>query len=125
VVVACEHGVRGVELRRRLALFIQELELHYLAPLIAGSAAVLAARALMAGLTTTWPFLAPGTAPRTSSSWRASSMRTMSRFWTVLVTSPRWPDIFLPGTHGPGPAPSRSSRARCANGCCRATHAAT
>ena len=41
--------------------------------------------ALTAGRTTTWPFFAPGTAPRTSSSWRASSMRTMSRFWVVRV----------------------------------------
>ena len=29
-------------------------------------------------------------------------MRTMSRFWVVFVTLPRWPDIFLPGNTRPG-----------------------
>jgi hypothetical protein len=57
---------------------------------------------LTAGRTTTWPFFAPGTAPRTSSSERASSTRTMSRFCVVTVSSPMWPVIFLPGNTRPG-----------------------
>jgi hypothetical protein len=60
VVVTREHGVRRVDLGGGLALFVQELELHRQAPFLA--------LALTAGRTTTWPFLAPGTAPRTSSS---------------------------------------------------------
>ena len=38
VVVAAEHGVGGVELRRCLALLVQEFELHYLAPFAVGAA---------------------------------------------------------------------------------------
>jgi hypothetical protein len=78
VVVAREDGVGRVDLRGRLALVVQELELHHLAPLLAARAWA----RLDGGRTTTWPFFAPGTAPRTSSSWRASSTRTTSRFWS-------------------------------------------
>ena len=81
VVVAREHGVGCIDLRRGLALIVEELELHQLAPFFALT--------LTAGRTTTWPFFAPGTAPRTSSSWRASSTRTTSRFCVVVVSSPR------------------------------------
>ena len=77
VVVAAEHGVGRVDLRRRLALFVQEFELHHLAPFLALSLDGRTARR-------TWPFFEPGTAPRTSSSWRASSMRTTSRFCVVV-----------------------------------------
>src|SRR6185295_2123787 len=101
VVVAREHGVGSVHLRRRLALFVEEFELHQAAPLALLAAAAFDG-AFTAGRTTTWPFLAPGTAPRTSSSWRASSMRTMSRFCVVRLTLPSWPDIFLPGNTRPG-----------------------
>ena len=68
VVVAAEHGVRRVDLGRGLALLVEELELHQFAPFLALT--------LTAGRTVTKPFFAPGTAPRTSSSWRASSMRS-------------------------------------------------
>ena len=60
VVVAAEKRVGRVHLGGRLTLFIEELELHHWAPFFALT--------LTAGETTTWPFLAPGTAPRTSSS---------------------------------------------------------
>src|SRR6185369_2536101 len=100
VVVAREHGVGSVDLRGRLALLVDHVELHQAAPFAVFAAAF--DGAFTAGRTTTWPFLAPGTAPRTSSSWRASSMRTMSRFCVVRLTLPSWPDIFLPGKTRPG-----------------------
>src|SRR5690606_35823871 len=59
VVFAAEHGVRGVDLGRGLTLFIQELELHQLAPFLTLT--------LIAGRTVTKPPFEPGTAPRTSS----------------------------------------------------------
>ena len=52
---------------------------------------------------TTWPFFEPGTAPRTSSNWRARrrcAPRPGSA--TVTVSSPMWPVIFLPGNTRPG-----------------------
>jgi hypothetical protein len=64
VVVARKDGVGGVDLRGRLALVVEELELHHLAPLLAAALG----RALTAGRTTTWPFFDPGTAPLTSNS---------------------------------------------------------
>ena len=60
VVVASEDGVRRVHLGGGLTLLVQELELHQLAPFLTLT--------LTAGRTTMWPFLEPGTAPRTSSS---------------------------------------------------------
>ncbi|MOA60499.1 hypothetical protein D3C78_1854000 [compost metagenome] len=62
VVVTAEHGLGGVVLRRGLALFVQEFELHYFAP----SAAC--GLALMAGRTVTKPPFEPGIAPLMSSS---------------------------------------------------------
>src|SRR6185295_13289191 len=99
VVVAREDRVGRLDLGGRLALVVEKVDLHQFAPFLATA---FLRGALTAGRTTTWPFFAPGTAPRTSSSWRASSMRTMSRFWVVLVTLPSWPDIFLPGNTRPG-----------------------
>jgi len=62
VVVATEDGLRHVELGSSLALFVQEFELHYFAPLSA------AGLAFTAGRTVTKPPLAPGMAPLISSS---------------------------------------------------------
>src|SRR5581483_3937722 len=41
------------------------------------------------------PPLAPGTAPSTMISPRATSVLTTLRFWVVTRTSPIWPAIFL------------------------------
>ena len=46
---------------------------------------------LTAGVTITLPPGAPGIAPLTMMRLRSASMRAMTKFCTVRVTSPRWP----------------------------------
>ena len=56
----------------------------------------------MAWRTVTKPPLEPGTAPLMRMSWRPSSIRMTDRFWVVMVSSPMWPDMRLPGKTRPG-----------------------
>src|SRR6202035_1796805 len=80
VVVTAEHDIGCIHTRTFLTLCVQELKFHYFAPFFR--------RVLMAGVTKTLPPFAPGTAPLMSSSLRSVSIRAITRFCTVLVSSP-------------------------------------
>src|SRR5258708_1966781 len=97
VVRASEEGLGSVDRLLRLALLVDDLEFHYLAPF-----AALVALAFTLGRTITAPFLAPGTEPFTMMSERSASTRATSSSCTVRLTSPRWPDMRLPGKTRPG-----------------------
>src|SRR5262249_34957848 len=55
-----------------------------------------------ASRTSTQPPLEPGTAPRTMSRPRSTSVLTTTRFCVVTRSSPMWPAIFLPLNTLPG-----------------------
>src|SRR5207253_929512 len=91
--LGCRHRLEG------FALLVDELEFHHLAP-FAGAA--LGALAFTLGRTITAPFFAPGIEPFTMMSERSASTRATSSSWIVRFTSPRWPDMRLPGKTRPG-----------------------
>src|SRR5205085_7969603 len=87
VVFTAEHGLGSVDLRRGLALLVQEFELHYFAPFAAAAATAAVGFALTAGRTVTKPPFEPGTAPRIRSRPRSPSTRNTSRFCVVRTSS--------------------------------------
>jgi hypothetical protein len=84
VVVASEQRVGCRQGRLGLAFFVDDRQIQ-------------PSFTLTVGDTTTLPPLEPGSAPRIMSSWRCASMRTISRFCTVRLTSPMCPAMRLPG----------------------------
>src|SRR5476649_371067 len=84
VVRAPEERFGSIDGLQRLALVVDDLEFHHLAPFVAG----LGALAFTLGRTITEPFLAPGTEPLIMRRERSASTRATSSSCTVRFTSP-------------------------------------
>ena len=115
VVVAREQRVRAGDRRGRLALVVDQLEIHGHAPFFAG-------RLRPTGGRRCGRRRRRAPQPLTSSRPRSSSTRTtVQRLRRCASRCRTGPPSACPETRGPGPAPCRSSPACCASASCRAT----